>query len=301
MLGNDIRYAFRQLRRAPGFAATAVLTLALGIGSSSAIFCIMDALWLHPMPVPHQRELVRVFSTTAQDSDGMFTFPDYLTFAQRATALRGLAAIGRRGSLMPRADGTSAMLLTNIVSNNFFDLLGMHPFLGRIFTAQDSSTLRTHPGLLLSYRCWQREFNGDPHIVGRQISLRRGEHTINQVEIWGVLPADFREIDANSDRDLWMPAGNMGRCRSPVVNSHRKELSLVQSHWPPCSRRYRRSRSAIRRLRLPDHSRPPIQPTILVAVHALSPTFAIGCRTREPAASYSSPSLPACSCSPPLT
>ncbi|MGC1423797.1 MAG: ADOP family duplicated permease [Terracidiphilus sp.] len=225
MLGNDIRYAFRQLRRAPGFAATAVLTLALGIGSSSAIFCIMDALWLHPMPVPHQRELVRVFSTTAQDSDGMFTFPDYLTFAQRATALRGLAAIGRRGSLMPRADGTSAMLLTNIVSNNFFDLLGVNPFLGRIFTAQDSSTLRTHPGLLLSYRCWQREFNGDPHIVGRQISVRRGEHTINQVEIWGVLPADFREIDANSDRDLWMPTETWAALNGP------SDLTSKEFRW----------------------------------------------------------------------
>jgi len=225
MLANDIRYAFRQLRRAPGFTAMAVLTLALGIGASSAIFCIMDALWLHPMPVPRQGELVRIFSTTAQDSDGLFTYPDYLTYAQRATALRGLAAIGRRGGLMPRPDGTSSMLLVNVVSSNFFDVLGVHPLLGGVFTEKDSSTLRAHPGALMSYRCWQREFNGDPNIVGRQIPLRHGEHQINHVDVWGVLPSDFREIDTNSDRDLWMPAETWAAIAYP------KDLTSKDFRW----------------------------------------------------------------------
>jgi hypothetical protein len=214
-LAQDLRYAFRQLRRAPVFAVTAVLTRALGIGASSAIFCIMDTLWLHPMAVPHQRELVPMFSTTQQETDGLFTYPDYLAYTQRATAFRGVAAIGRRGSLMPRADGTSALLPVNVVSSNFFDLLGVRPLLGHVFTAQDAPTLRTHPGLLLSYRCWQREFNGDPNIVGRQIPLRHGKHTINPVDVWGVLPANFREIDANSDRDLWMPAETWAALLSP--------------------------------------------------------------------------------------
>ena len=205
MLLRDFRYALRQMRRSPGFTVTAVLTLALGIGASSAIFCIMDGLWLHPMPVARQSELTRVFGTTAQDPDGVFTYSEYLTFAQRTTAFRGLAAIGRRGSLMPRSDGTSAMLLTNVVSSNFFELLGVHPMLGRAFTANDAQSLRTRPGLLLSYRCWQRQFGANPNIVGRQMPLRHGPERINQVEIWGVLPPQFREIDANSDRDLWMP------------------------------------------------------------------------------------------------
>ena len=202
---QDLRYSLRQLRRAPGFAITAILTLALGIGASSAIFCLMDGLWLHPMAVPHQRELVRLFSTTGQDSEGLVNYSEYQAFAQRATALHGLAVIGRRGSLMPRTDGTSSLLLVDVVSSNFFELLGVHPLLGRVFTAQAAPDLRAHPGLLLSYRCWQREFHGDPNIVGRQIPLRRGEKRINQADIWGVLPPDFREIDANSDRDLWMP------------------------------------------------------------------------------------------------
>lgn len=202
---QDLRYALRQLRLAPGFAITAVLTLSLGIGASSAIFCLMDCLWLHPMAVPRQREIVRVFSTTGQDSEALINYSEYQAFADRATAFRGLAAIGRRGSLMPRPDGTSSALLVDVVSSNFFELLGVRPLLGRVFTAQDAPDLRAHPGLLLSYRCWQREFHGDPNIVGRQIPLRRGERRINRADIWGVLPPDFREIDANSDRDLWMP------------------------------------------------------------------------------------------------
>ena len=105
-LANDVRYAFRQLRRAPGFALTAVLTLALGIGASSAIFCLIDGLWLHPMRVPHPGELVRIFATTQQSPaaeegvDTYFNYSEYQTIAARTTALKGAYALGRRGSMI---------------------------------------------------------------------------------------------------------------------------------------------------------------------------------------------------------
>jgi len=222
---QDLRHAFRQMRRAPGFSATVVLTLALGLGASSAIFCLIDGLWLHPMPVSHQGDLVRVFATTEQDQEGYFSYSEYQALAQRATALRGLTAIGRRGSLMPRSDGTSSLLLTNVVSENFFDLLGVHPFLGRVFTAHDAERLRAHPGVLLSYSCWQRNFSSDPNIVGRQIPLRHGKDQINQVDVWGVLPPEFREVDPNSDRDLWMPAETWAAVVDPG------ELTSPGSRW----------------------------------------------------------------------
>ena len=97
---QDIRYALRQLRRAPGFTATAVLTLALGLGASSAIFCLMDEHWLHPMRVPHPGDVVRVFATTQQQPEGEFTYSEFQSIAARTTALRGVAALGGRGSLM---------------------------------------------------------------------------------------------------------------------------------------------------------------------------------------------------------
>jgi macrolide transport system ATP-binding/permease protein len=205
-LYQDVRFALRQLRRAPSFTLTAVLTLALGIGASSAIFCLMDAHWLHPMRVPHPGELVRIFATTPQNPSGLFTYSEYQALAQRTSALKSVVALGRRGSLMPCSDGTSALLLTNVVSSNFFDALAVKPILGRSFTSADASTLRTHPGVLLGYNFWKREFSGDPNIVGRQITLLRGEHDRNKVDVWGVLPSEFREIDNDIDRDLWMPA-----------------------------------------------------------------------------------------------
>lgn len=203
---NECRYAGRQLRKSPGFALTAVLTLAVGIGASSAIFCLMDGLWLHPMRVPHQGELVRIFATTPQDPEGVFTYSEFQALAQRMTALKSAVALGRRGSLMPRKDGTSALLLTNVVSANFFDALGVRPIVGRSFGAGDAERLRTHPGVLLGYEFWRREFAGDPGIVGRQITLLRGKDRRSQVDVWGVLPPEFREVDNGDDRDLWMSA-----------------------------------------------------------------------------------------------
>lgn len=213
----DIRYAMRQVRRSPGFALTAVLTLALGLGSSSVIFCLMDGLWLHPVPVPHPGNIVRVFGTTSQDSEAAFSYSEYLALSERTATFHGpsagLVAIGGRGSLMPNPDGTSTLLLNYVISENFFSVLGVHPLLGRIFTPQDAKRLRTHPGLLLGYRCWQKNFGADPKIIGRPIPLRHGKDTINQVDVWGVLPPDFRDVDPNSDRDLWIPVESWAAMR----------------------------------------------------------------------------------------
>lgn len=230
-LAQDLRYAFRQLRRAPGFAFTVVFTLALGIGASSAIFCLIDNLWLHPLRVPHPGELVRVFATTKQSPieeegvDTYFTWSEYQTIAARTTALKTSVALGRRGSLMVRPDGTSVLLLTNVVSSNFFEGLGVHPLLGRVYTSSDAAQLRTHPAVLLGYGFWQREFGGDPRVVGRQISILRGKDHRTQVDIWGVLPPSFREIDNGMDRDLWMSAETWAAVAQP------DELTSREFRW----------------------------------------------------------------------
>jgi hypothetical protein len=83
------------------------------------------------------------------------------------------------------------MLLTNVVSSNFFDVLGVRPQLGHLFTAADADNLRVHPAIVLGYRCWQREFNADPSIVGRFLPLRHGKDHIYQAEVMGVLPPSF--------------------------------------------------------------------------------------------------------------
>lgn len=209
MLLQDLRYAVRQLCKSPGFTLTAIMTLAVGLGASSAIFCLMDGLWLHPMQIPHPDRIVLVFGTTPQDQEGAFSYSEYQMMAQRVTAFQGpnagLVAIGGRGSQMPRPDGTAAMLLTNVVSDNFFTVLDVHPLLGRVFTSQDSERLRTHPAVVLGYYCWQHDFYGDPDIVGRSIPLLNGKDRRYSAEVWGVLPPSFSGIDPTGDRDLWMP------------------------------------------------------------------------------------------------
>jgi predicted permease len=228
---QDIRYALRQLRKSPGFTLTAVLTLALGLGASSAIFCLIDGLWLRPMHLPRQRELVRIFATTGQDSEGYFNYSDSLAMAQRTTAFKGpsagVAAIGRRGNMMLNPDGTSTLVRTDVVSSNFFDVLGVRPLLGRTFTAKDAERLRTHPGVVLGYRFWQRQYAGDPGIVGRQIALRHGKSGGSQLDVWGVLPPEFREIENGLDRDIWMPT----EAWAAIVPRGDTELTAKNFRW----------------------------------------------------------------------
>jgi predicted permease len=222
---HDLRHAIRQLGHAPGFTLAAVLTLALGLGASSAIFCLMDEQWLHPIRVPHSGEIVRIFSTTPQDPEGLFAYSDFQAIAQRTTALKSVVAIGRRGSIMPRADGNSSLLLTNVVSDNFFDALGVHPFLGLSFAPGDAEWLRTHPGVMLGNSFWRRNFAGDPSIVGRQITLQRGKDHRIQLDVWGVLPPGFREVDNQSDSDLWMPPETWAALAGP------EDLTSSQFRW----------------------------------------------------------------------
>ncbi len=206
---NDFRYAIRQLRKSPGFTLAAVLTLALGIGSSAAIFCAIDAFWLHPPNDPHPGNIVRLFATTQQDQEASFTYRDYEALSKRVTALQGpsagMVAIAGRGSMMPRTDGTALMLLTNVVSNNFFEVMGIRPFVGRLFTTEEAQQSRTHPMVVLGYSCWQKEFGGNPKIVGQSITLMRGKDRRFQVAVLGVLPPEFRDIDPQDNRDIWMP------------------------------------------------------------------------------------------------
>ena len=229
MIVHDLQYAVRQLRKAPGFTATAVFTLSLGLGASSAIFCLIDGLWLHPMHVPHPGDVVRILGTTGQDQEAPFSYSEYQTIVARATTFRGanagVIAMGGRGSLMPNPDGTSTLLLNEVVSDNFFSVLGVHARLGRVFTPADAARLRTHPGLVLGYTCWQRTFSGDPHIVGGQIRLRHGKDQIVALDILGVLPPDFREVDPNGDRDIWIPA----EAWTALVGN--RELTANDSRW----------------------------------------------------------------------
>ncbi|MGE5323666.1 MAG: ABC transporter permease, partial [Actinomycetota bacterium] len=200
-LVQDLRYGLRTLRNSPAFAVIAVFTLALGIGANVAIFSFVDGLWLHPMPVPHNEQLVRIFTSAPTSSgeieQGLNSIPDFEDL-RAATSLSGVALLERRGALYD--DGSQNRLVSAaVVSNNFFDVLRPAPAWGRTFTGAELRSSTAFP-IVISYPCWRRAFNSDPAIVGRSITLSR-----RSVVVLGVLPRSFRGTEALMVPDVWIP------------------------------------------------------------------------------------------------
>jgi predicted permease len=202
-LVNDIFFAFRQLRKAPAFAVVVTVVLALSIGTVSAMFSLLDGLWFRPFPVADQLDLFRVFGVSAQNSGDAFSYPEYQQLAAQSGPASQLAAIGGRGARLRREDGSEERLVFNAVSPNFFTVLGLEALHGRLFDASDDKDGGALV-VVLGNSFWQRMYGGDPAIVGRQITVVRNRAPILATVI-GVLPADFRELDPSSDRDMWMP------------------------------------------------------------------------------------------------
>ncbi len=204
-LRADLRYGIRTLAKSPGFAMAAILSLAVGIGVNTAMFSLIDALWLRPMAIPDEGRITRLFTTSPQDSEDMFSWPEYQEFTRQSRAFTGIVALGGRGARMERRDGTFEMLTINAVSTNFFGALGVRPALGRLFTAADEPSLTEHPVVALSYDFWRRHYSGDPSIVGRQIRLEGSHGGQSSFTVCGILPESFRGTDAADERDIWMP------------------------------------------------------------------------------------------------
>jgi predicted permease len=220
---RDIRYAAHGLRRNPLFTLAAVLALGLAIGANATIFGLADGLWLRPPAVTRPGDLVRVFQTTETSAYGTFSFPEYTTLRDETSSFGGVIARGRRGAVMAGADGLPELLLANVVSLNFFTALGVTPEHGRVFTPDDEAALEADPGIVLGHAFWRRRFGGDPSIVGQSIDLGREGRL--PVRVLGVLPESFRELDADSDRDLWMPPETW------AAMSGRDEFQAQDNRW----------------------------------------------------------------------
>ena len=197
---RDLRYAARSLRRSPTFSVAAVMALALAIGANGAIFSLVDGLWFRPPGIRSPGAIVRVFSTTATSQTGPWSYPEYVALRDQTSSFAGVIARGHRGALLAAKDGASELVLVNVVSLNFFTTLGVTPAHGRLFAPGDEASLAKDPGVVLGHAFWRRRFGADPGIVGRTVPLG-----VKSVTVLAVLPADFREIEADADRDLWMP------------------------------------------------------------------------------------------------
>jgi predicted permease len=210
---QDVRYAIRVLRKNSVFTLVATLSLALGIGANTAIFSLVDGLWMRPMAVARPGEIVRLFTVTAQNPEDTFSYPEYLALKSQATAFEGLIARGGRGTQIPNADGTSELHTVNVVSDNFFDVLGIQALAGRLFTPKDTEMLNQESVAVLGNSFWKRRFGSDRGIVGKRIEVQRGKTKLLLL-VLGVLPEKFRDIDNGEDRDLWLPIQSWARLSS---------------------------------------------------------------------------------------
>ncbi len=226
-LGRDLRYGARMLRLNPGFAAVAFLSLSLGIGANAAIFQLIDAVRLRYLPVENPRELATVRILNREWMSGNFNgrYPD-LTYAlweqirDRQQAFSGTFAWGPETFNL--APGGEARLGEGIwVSGEFFQVLGVRPLLGRVFTVDDDGPACGSPGAVISYAFWQREFGGDGSVIGRNVTLNG-----YPLPIVGVTPADFFGVEVGRRFDVAVPL-----CSEPLLMGEDTQIETRHAWW----------------------------------------------------------------------
>jgi predicted permease len=194
---QDLKFATRMLLKSPGFTLVAVLTLALGIGANTAIFSVVNAVLLRPLPFKNSSQLVVMRETYKLVGNVSVSYPNFLDWRQQAHSFSAMAAVQARGFNLsgvaqPENIGGYA------VSPNLLALLGVHPVLGRDFLPSEENQ-GTAPVILLSYQLWQSHLGGDPAVLGRSISLDGRSFTVV-----GILPPTFRYLDRS---DVLVPIG----------------------------------------------------------------------------------------------
>jgi predicted permease len=205
-LWQDVRYAVRMLRKQPGFAAAAVLTLALGIGANTAIFSLVNATLFQRLPVTDRDRLTYVYRG---DVGGVFSYPLYAALRDENDVFEGFAAWGGIEASLS-TDNETELINGFIVTGNFFDVLGVSAHQGRLLSPSDDVTPGGHPVAVISHSFWQTRFSGRPDIVG--LNVRLNGHVFTIV---GVTPAGFPGPMVGRVRPLYVPMMMQAVMRPP--------------------------------------------------------------------------------------
>ncbi|MGA2167754.1 MAG: ABC transporter permease [Terracidiphilus sp.] len=204
-MNADMRLAMRQLRKAPGFAVTAVLTLALAIGANAIVFSVLNALVLRPLNVPQPENLFMVQREFPRGVTPSQSYPDYRDLRDRNHSFESLITFNIIGGVgLDTGSGNPAVAWPYLVSGNYFDALGVQPYLGRFLHASDEHGKNSAPYVVLSYAYWHSCFNSDPAAVGRTVQINKHPYTIV-----GVAPAGFRGTELFFAPDFFAPFVDM--------------------------------------------------------------------------------------------
>lgn len=195
---HDVRHAVRLLRRNPGFAAVAVLTLALGVGMNSSMFRLLDAVPLRELPVDHPRQLVLPAVVSTEGTADDFSYPEFEAVRDQSQSLAGVFAFDTT-RFLASVNGQTDYLFGQCVSNNFYSVLGVRPILGRVFLPEDNQSGQP-PVAVISYKYWQKRFAGDKSVLQQSVELKK-----IPFRIVGVAPASFQGIESGDAIDIWIP------------------------------------------------------------------------------------------------
>jgi macrolide transport system ATP-binding/permease protein len=232
-LARDVSYGLRRLRRSPGFASIVVLTLALGIGANTAIFTLVQGILLRSLPVADPSRLYRIgdrthccYFNTFESDDGdfdLFSYDLYRRFQEVSPEFEQLAAVQAGGATFTvrRGGAPATALRAEYVSGNYFTTLGIGAYAGRPLSPNDDR-IGAAPALVLSYQAWQREFNGEPGIIGSTLYLEHHAFTVA-----GIAPPDFYgDRIAPFPPDMWMPLAS-----EPLLEGANSSLRQPDTAW----------------------------------------------------------------------
>ena len=228
---SDFKYALRWLRRSPGFAAVAILSLGLGIGANTAMFSLVDAVLLRPLPVSDPGSLVDLF-TNSTDGDEYATtsYPDFLDIKAQNAVFSDMTAYSMMFAPLNLGD-RARLVMGHIVTGNHFEMLGVRPFMGRMLQATDD-VAGAERVVVLSHRMWRTDFGGDPGVIGRSLQLRGQAYTIV-----GVAPAAFTGAIPILVPELWLPIAHADEIEPAGINDNvpsptgRTRLERRGSRW----------------------------------------------------------------------
>ena len=203
-LWPDVRFSLRAIRRSPLFASVAILSLALGIGANTAIFSLMDQLMLRKLPIKNPDQLVMLFQRGAHNGSNMggrmHSYPIYQDFQQKAAPFSEVLC-RRLGAASVSVENQTERINLEMVSGNFYSMLGVQAAAGRVFNSHDDDQVfRGHPAAVLSYDYWDTRFARDPHVVGKKILVNNYPMTIV-----GVSAAGFAGIDPSESPQIRVP------------------------------------------------------------------------------------------------
>ena len=215
---QDIRYGVRMLRKSPGFAVVAIITLALGIGANTAIFSVVNGVLLNPLPYPQPEQLMALYQRTTQFAESSISYPNFLDWQRDNRSFSAIAAYRSEDFNLTQM-GKPERLKGGMISASFFPLFGVKPVIGRAF-AESEDLLGGAPVALISAELWKNKFGSSPDVVGKSLNLNDILYTII-----GVVPANFhyRNNNFSEDKDVYVP---LGQWNDPLFRDRRTGMGM---------------------------------------------------------------------------